>query len=181
MALGHEKAIDTVVFCGLPGSGKTTLAEALSSEINGAVHFNTQRYRLELTNNMPTYTPEEHSYVQACIEADVIHTLSNDGVALIDTRLTRSFEHRHYWHELSRALGKTSLSLFIATPATLASTRAEDRITTSDGLYTRSSRDTLVTINRLFEAPPPSEPSIVLDGTLAPQRLTQAALLALKY
>lgn len=171
--------IEAIVFCGLPGSGKTTLAQELASNIDEARHFNTQQYRVEMTQGSPLYTEDEHQLVQEQLETDVAHALTLGNIALIDTRLTRAREHRRYWHDLAHNLGKTAITLHLVTPLPIAHDRAVSRYTSHDGLYTKSESSNLMHINRLFEAPTPGEPSVSLDGTREPSYLIEAALTAL--
>jgi predicted kinase len=51
-----------VLFCGLPGVGKTTLAEALAPLLGGAVVLSTDKIRKEIIPK-PTYTTEEKSLI----------------------------------------------------------------------------------------------------------------------
>jgi predicted kinase len=56
-----------LVFCGIPGSGKTTIARLVAKTDPGAVHIQTDTVRWMITG--PTYSAEESDFVyKACAE-----------------------------------------------------------------------------------------------------------------
>ncbi len=77
-----------VLLSGLPGAGKTTLAEALAARL-GAVHLESDAVRRQLFPE-PQYTPEEHGAVFARLAAMAQEELAAGRVVIVDaTNLTR--------------------------------------------------------------------------------------------
>jgi predicted kinase len=69
-----------VFFCGLPGVGKTRLANELAPLINAAV-LSTDKIRKELTSS-PTYTKEEKRliYDVMLLVARYLHNAATGGI-----------------------------------------------------------------------------------------------------
>ena len=72
-----------IIFCGIPGSGKTSIARLVAKREPGAVHIQTDAVRFMITN--PTYTSEESEFVyRACVAVaeealDAGHTVILDA------------------------------------------------------------------------------------------------------
>ena len=55
-----------LVFCGIPGAGKSTIARLVAARLEGTVHIQTDAVRSMISN--PTYTNEESEFVYSvCI------------------------------------------------------------------------------------------------------------------
>ena len=76
-----------IMIMGLPGSGKTYFAKALSSEI-GAEHFNSDRIRKELTAK-PQYSSEDKATVYEKMLDDVCKALSGGETVVVDATFSR--------------------------------------------------------------------------------------------
>ena len=88
-----------VFFCGLPGVGKTRLANELAPLINAAV-LSTDKIRKELTSS-PTYTKEEKRliYDVMLLVARYLHNAATGGINCILDATFSTEESRRYARE----------------------------------------------------------------------------------
>ncbi len=71
-----------VILSGLPGSGKTTFAQALVAR-NGATHLESDAIRRELFS-VPAYLPAEHARVFRTIESRAARAIADGQDVIID-------------------------------------------------------------------------------------------------
>ena len=87
-----------VLFCGIPGSGKTTIANALSMKTRPSVLIQTDRIRALVSR--PSYTSAESRFVYASLKAVGREAL----LAGYDTLLEGTFSREEYRGEVLSAL-----------------------------------------------------------------------------
>ncbi len=71
-----------IVICGLPGTGKTTLAMQLAERLN-ALHLNTDKVRIDLGLS-GHYTPEDKSFVYATLWEKAAQAIRQDLTVILD-------------------------------------------------------------------------------------------------
>jgi hypothetical protein len=93
-----------VVFCGVPGSGKTTIARILCKRIPGAVHIQTDAIRRMITR--PKYTGPESAFVyNSCVQVAKEALISGRPVVL-DGTFARSYHRAKAFTELQGLYGR---------------------------------------------------------------------------
>ena len=71
-----------LVFCGIPGSGKTTIARLVAKADPGAVHIQTDLFRSMITR--PTFSAEESDFVYGAAVAAARGALDAGHVVILD-------------------------------------------------------------------------------------------------
>ncbi len=99
-----------IIVCGLPGSGKTTLARALSRRFS-AVHISSDIVRKRMFG-MPKYTPEEKAAVYSEMERLAREALSSGKSAVVvDATFHRRSERERFSELASQSGAKAWLVL----------------------------------------------------------------------
>ncbi len=83
-----------IIVCGLPGSGKTTLASAISQRL-GAAHISSDITRKSLFAN-PSYTEREKSEVYSSMAKEATHMLSEGRDVVVDATFYRARERKRF-------------------------------------------------------------------------------------
>jgi hypothetical protein len=96
-----------VVFCGVPGSGKTTIARALCSKIPGAVHVQTDAIRTMIAR--PKYTRPESVFVyNSCLRV-AKEALATGRPVVLDGTFSRGYQRANVLTELQGLHGRCVL------------------------------------------------------------------------
>ena len=96
-----------MVFCGVPGSGKTTIARIVCGRIPGAVHIQTDAIRRMIAR--PKYTGPESAFVyNSCIQVAKDALISGRPVVL-DGTFARSYHRAKAFTELQGLYGRSVL------------------------------------------------------------------------
>src|SRR5271170_875293 len=76
-----------VLFCGIPGSGKTTIATAIASQLPHSVFIQTDKVRAMIAK--PTYAYAESKFVYGALAAMALEALRSGYDALIEGTFPR--------------------------------------------------------------------------------------------
>lgn len=71
-----------LIFCGIPGSGKTTIARLVAQADPGAVHIQTDAFRMMISE--PTYGMEESDFVYSVAAAAAREALDSGRLVILD-------------------------------------------------------------------------------------------------
>ncbi len=144
-----------IIVCGLPGSGKTTLAEALSRRY-GAVHISSDIIRKRMFAK-PAYTDEEKTEVYLAMASEAGKSLREGRDVVADATFQREAERTRF-EETARAAG-TGCFVILCT-LDEGKTRARMRNRGSGG---PSDADFQVYLKLKASFEPISGPHLVLD------------------
>lgn len=113
-----------IIVCGLPGTGKTTVAKILMQKYN-ALHLRTDMIRKELSAS-PTYHPKEvdQVYKELFRRAEVALTYNN---VILDATFTKT-QHRCAVRALVRRCGARIMVIRTTCPEKIVKRRLERRI-----------------------------------------------------
>jgi predicted kinase len=115
MAYGNfsEPARALILLCGLPGAGKTTLAQRLAEHLDFA-HIESDAVRRRLTAN-PTYSHSESGAVFAIVDAEARKCLKSGRHAAVDaTNLT--VKDRRRFLDIGREPGVLLIPVRVVAP-----------------------------------------------------------------
>lgn len=96
-----------ILLSGLPGTGKTTLAQRLADRL-GALHVESDAVRRQLFPQ-PAYTPAEHGAVFARAEALVADGLAEGRVVIVDATNLTVRDRRRFARLAERAGGMVAV------------------------------------------------------------------------
>ncbi len=147
---------------GLPGSGKTTAARAIS-ELTGAVHLSSDSFRLSLFEN-PTFSQDEHDSLYKMLDYMCELLLKNGTSVVYDANLNR-LEHRLEKYALAKKTGATARLFLLQVHRETAKKRRIDTQHPDLVPYNESPHDMFDRIADVFETPKSSEKFTELDGT----------------
>jgi predicted kinase len=106
-----------VLFCGIPGSGKTTIATALASELPHSVLIQTDKIRVMLAK--PTYAYTESKFVYGALIAVALEALRSGYDALIEGTFPRE-EYRDAALTTLSPIAEKSLVVYVTCEPALA-------------------------------------------------------------
>jgi len=96
-----------VIFCGVPGSGKTTIARILSEKLRGSVHIQTDSIRSMIAR--PNYGGPESAFVyDSCVRV-AKEALRRGRPAILDGTFARSAHRARALSELRGLYGRCVL------------------------------------------------------------------------
>lgn len=144
-----------ILLSGLPGSGKTTFAHALSQQIS-VEHIESDAIRRALAPN-PTYSPTESGAVFAHVEELARVALESGRHALVDaTNLTN--RDRRRFLKLANHLGARVVAIRVTAPDSVI----RERLRNPRAGFSQAGLDTF---ERMKDRPQPfALPSIVIDS-----------------
>jgi predicted kinase len=88
-----------LIFCGIPGTGKSTIAKLVGARLEGTVHIQTDAVRSMISN--PTYTNEESEFVYSVCTTMAREALQRGYNAILDG----TFLREEYREDALRLLG----------------------------------------------------------------------------
>ncbi len=158
--MAHKPTLHLLV--GLPGSGKTTLANAIE-KLSGAVRLSSDEYRLMLFPR-PTFSQMEHDLLYAILDANVAILLQSGRDVIYDANLNR-YQHRAEKYRLSDTYNASVKLWWLTTPDELSRQRRLDDQNhvlipegdTPEQLFER--------VSGVFEAPHKDEQPVCIDGS----------------
>ncbi len=89
-----------LIFCGIPGSGKTTIAGLVARRLNRAVHLQTDSFRTAIPD--PTYSGSESKFVYRALIAAGREALRAGYDTILDGTFPREEFRREALTKLSR-------------------------------------------------------------------------------
>jgi predicted kinase len=78
----HQVAGRLLIFCGIPGSGKTTVARLVAMSIDRSIHIQTDAFRKMITK--PNYTAGESELVYSACVATAKEALDSGYLVILD-------------------------------------------------------------------------------------------------
>jgi predicted kinase len=134
-----------IVFCGLPSSGKTTIAKLVASKLGNVIHIQTDTLRLMFSK--PTYTLEESTFVYNAMFLVGKEALKHGYDAILDA----TFLKEDYRLEAQRKLGRYYSSVwYVCVVCSLPTVLKRNELRGGTGVVPR---DTLLRFHRMFEMP----------------------------
>ncbi len=100
-----------LILCGIPGSGKTTIAKELSRRISGEVmHVETDKIRFMIPS--PTYSKEESELVYEIMFSTAAASLARGYTVILDATFPRE-EYRKQAKSVARAQATPCLVVYV--------------------------------------------------------------------
>jgi predicted kinase len=157
-----------VIFCGIPGTGKTTIGKIVAQELERTVHIQTDIIRSMVTRS--TYSGHESGFVYS----SAISVARNALRATYDVILDGTFLKQEFREDaVSRVQGLYRILLIVHTHCDL--TTAYERNTS------RSSEVPLDTFVRMYSNFEPPQSALRIDtGKTSPEGAAEAVLEQLK-
>jgi predicted kinase len=103
-----------ILFCGIPGSGKTTVATGVSARLEGSVFVQTDRIRAMIDS--PAYTSPESKFVYAALIAVGREALNSGYDTLLEGTFPREEYRGEALAELSPLATKTTVVYVFCEP-----------------------------------------------------------------
>lgn len=148
---------------GLPGAGKTTVAQIIEG-LTKAVLLSSDQERLNLWPE-PSFSEAEHQKLYEYLNLKTAELLKSGKDVIYDANLNRKM-HREEKYQLAEAVGAEPILIWVQTPRDTAKTRRIKELShhkfvpkneTPEAMFER--------IADIFESPEETEPLILIDGT----------------
>lgn len=149
---------------GYPGSGKTTISEYIAG-ITGAVHLNSDQFRLHMFENPLGITDTEHTKMYNLLDYITSQILKSGKSVIYDANLNR-YIHRKEKYDICAAIGAKAKLIWVKTPENIAKTRAtiEAKMHPEHRPFGNMDKDVFDRLIKQIEPPHAGEKHIVLDG-----------------
>jgi predicted kinase len=113
-----------LIFCGIPGTGKSTIAKLVAARLEGTVHIQTDAVRAMISS--PTYTNEESEFVYSVCIMMAGEALQRGYNAFLDGTFLRE-EYREDALRLLRGAYDSFLVVYVHCDVTTAYARNASR------------------------------------------------------
>jgi predicted kinase len=156
-----------ILFCGLPGVGKTRLANELAPLIN-AVVLSTDKIRKELILSKPTYTKEEKKLVYdvMLLVARYLHNAAAGGInCILDATFHTEESRRHAKEKLAGVPSEQIYIVECTSPEDIIISRLKAR----KGDYSDADVDIYRKMKQVYEPVKEYERHMVIDTSLDPK------------
>lgn len=160
---------------GYPGAGKTTVAEFIS-QITGAVHLNSDQFRIHMFKKPLEISETEHENMYRMLDHITEQTLKSGKSVIYDANLNR-YQHRKEKYDICERSGAQTKLIWVKTDEDEARKRATIEAGEHPGHRPFGNMDT-ATFARLIdqiEKPKENEKAIIINGNeLTKQNIEQA-------
>lgn len=149
---------------GYPGAGKTTVSEMIS-EVTGALHLNSDQFRLNMFKKPLDISETEHENMYRMLDHMTEQALRSGKSVIYDANLNR-YEHRQEKYDICKRTGATPKLIWVRTDPEEARKRAT--VEASRHLQHRPFGNmepkTFERLISQLEPPKSSEPLITING-----------------
>jgi predicted kinase len=157
-----------VVFCGIPGSGKTTIAKLVASSFEGSMIIETDAVRKMLAH--ATFSPDESRFVYDACFAIAKEALKTGYFVLLDGTFLREEYRQEAWEFLRKYCERVD-TVWVRCDLEVALERNRARHVTVPA----------VKVKAMFDAfEPPSVAVRVDNSRMAPESSARRVIMALK-
>ncbi|HEX5456453.1 MAG TPA: ATP-binding protein [Candidatus Saccharimonadales bacterium] len=150
---------------GYPGAGKTTVSE-LISKVTGAVHLNSDQFRLHMFKEPLGISETEHEYMYKMLDHITEQTLKSGKSVIYDANLNRH-AHRQEKYDICKRTGAAAKLIWVKTDADEARKRAtvEAAEHPEHRPFGNMDPDTFDRLVNQMEPPRDNETVIIVDGS----------------
>lgn len=161
---------------GYPGAGKTTVSEYIA-EITGAVHLNSDQFRLHMFKNPLGISEAEHENMYEMLDHITHQTLKSGKSVIYDANLNR-YIHRREKYDIAKKTGSDIRLIWVKTDQDKARRRATiDAENYPDHRpFGNMKKDVFERLINQIELPRPSEKVIEISGNNLSQSSVKKAL-----
>ncbi|HEX5797362.1 MAG TPA: ATP-binding protein [Candidatus Saccharimonadales bacterium] len=151
---------------GYPGAGKTTVAEHIAT-LTGAVHLNSDQFRLHMFDKPLGITDAEHDRMYEMLDHITERTLSSGKSVIYDANLNR-YAHRKEKYDIAERTGAQARLVWVTTDEPTARQRATVEAPKHPRHRPFGNMKTEVFARLISEIEPPkeTEQTITIDGNL---------------
>ncbi len=161
---------------GYPGAGKTTVAEYIA-QLTGAVHLNSDQFRLNMFKNPLEISETEHENMYRMLDHITKQTLGSGKSVIYDANLNR-YAHRKEKYDIAALSGAKARLIWVKTDENEARKRAtvEAKSYPAHRPFGNMEPKVFERLINQIEPPKNSEKSIIINGNKIDAKTIKKAL-----
>lgn len=162
---------------GYPGAGKTTVSEYIA-EFSGAVHINSDQFRIHMFENPLGITDAQHEKMYEHLDYMTEHILSSGKSVIYDANLNR-YIHRKEKYDICKRVGANAKLIWVKTDEQTARQRATVEAAKHPNHRPFGNMEKKVFDRLINQVEPPKKdekPLIINGETISPEEIRQAIL-----